>query len=128
MFERPSREEVNRLREKYPEGTIIRVDNMEDERGVPAGTLGEVSAVDDYGQIHCKNFGLAVIPNIDTFHIVQRWEVVEQTTNDGTILCVLKDTLDVGFPLVYEEKTNPKYMWIYDLCKYMNENIGAEIE
>ena len=64
----PSRGEVERMRQRYPKGTKIVVDMMEDPQAVPSGTVGTVSHVDDMNQIHCKEFGLALIPGVDSFH------------------------------------------------------------
>lgn len=46
------REEVERIKEKYPKGTPIRLYSMEGEHTVPPGSRGVVDHVDDIGQIH----------------------------------------------------------------------------
>lgn len=66
---------VNELRNKFPKGTVIQLDHMDDPYGqAPAdGTLGIVEFVDDAGQIHMKwetGCGLAIIPEVDKFHKV----------------------------------------------------------
>lgn len=48
------REEVERIKEKYPKGTPIRLYSMEGEHTVPPGSRGVVDHVDDIGQIHMK--------------------------------------------------------------------------
>ena len=48
------REEIARLKEKYPKGTPIRLYNMAGETSVPPGSKGIVDYVDDIGQIHMK--------------------------------------------------------------------------
>lgn len=48
----PSREQVERLKKRYPKGTKICCDCMNDDpRPIPPGTIGEVIGVDDAGQV-----------------------------------------------------------------------------
>ena len=45
---------IERLRQRYPEGTRIRLDQMNDDPfPVESGTLGKVDHVDDIGTLHC---------------------------------------------------------------------------
>lgn len=67
-----SREEVNRIKRMYPTGTIIELIHMDDPQAPSPGTKGTVYSVDDRGQIHCKEFGLAVIPGEDRFKVITR--------------------------------------------------------
>ncbi len=70
----PTQEQVYHLREKYPVGTRLELDHMDDRWAVPKETKGTVTHVDDAGQIPVKwdnGRGLAVIPGVDSFHIVQ---------------------------------------------------------
>ena len=69
----PSREQVQRYREMYPKGTLIQLDHMNDPCPVPAGTVGEVVAVDDGGNVQVRwqnGRTLAVIPEADQFRVV----------------------------------------------------------
>lgn len=50
----PNKEELARLREKYPPGTKIILHHMKDPYPVPEGTIGTVQCVDDAGNIHVK--------------------------------------------------------------------------
>jgi len=51
----PSREQVERIKARYPAGTRIRLDSMEDHYApIPSGTEGVVDFVDDIGTLHCK--------------------------------------------------------------------------
>ena len=52
MFNTLKREEVKFLRERYPEGTRIKLLHMDDTQAPPIGTLGTVTNVDDIGTIH----------------------------------------------------------------------------
>ena len=64
--------ELQKLREKYPVGTVVVVDRMDDIQAVPAGTEGSVRIIDDVGTIHVKwrnGSGLGLIPGVDDFHI-----------------------------------------------------------
>ena len=47
-----TREEVERLRQQYPAGTVIRLVRMDDSQAPPPGTKGTVRYVDDIGTIH----------------------------------------------------------------------------
>ena len=50
-------------------GDKIRVINMDGEPNM-TGAEGTVRLIDDAGQIHCHEFGLAIIPNVDTFEVI----------------------------------------------------------
>ena len=67
MFMR--KEEVEKIRELYPEGTSVELISMgDDPQPVPPGTLGVVRKVDDAGTIHIfwqNNSSLGVIPGVD---------------------------------------------------------------
>ena len=74
----PSRERIAVLRRMYPKGTMVQLLLMEDAQAPPPGTLGEVQGVDDVGQIlvHWRTgSSLNLLPNIDSFRIVQSGEV-----------------------------------------------------
>ena len=46
------REQIERLKERYPAGTVVRLGQMEGEHQMPSGMEGKVIDVDDIGQIH----------------------------------------------------------------------------
>lgn len=48
------REDIARIKEKYPKGTPIHLYCMAGETTVPPGSRGVVDHVDDIGQIHVK--------------------------------------------------------------------------
>ena len=47
-----TREEVERLRQQYPAGTVVKLVRMDDSQAPPPGTKGTVRYVDDIGTIH----------------------------------------------------------------------------
>ena len=66
MNQRPTREQVEFLRQQYPAGTRITLHSM----APPPGTKGTVSYVDDMGQIGVKwdtGSSLSLIPGEDSF-------------------------------------------------------------
>lgn len=71
----PSRDEVARIKEKYPVGTRIRVEHMpNDPDPIPYGTQGVVQDVDDVGQLVMKwdnGRTLSLIPGVDQFGVVK---------------------------------------------------------
>lgn len=68
-----NREAVERVRNRYPVGTRIMLDHMDDIQAVTAGTKGTVDHVDDMGTIHMKwdnGSSLGLCPDTDRFHVV----------------------------------------------------------
>lgn len=64
-----TQQEVKHLKEILPEGSRIMLDHMADDpHPIPDGTKLTVNFIDDIGQIHVKEFGLAVIPDVDAWH------------------------------------------------------------
>lgn len=64
---------VKIIKDKYPEGTKVRLESMEDEKQMPEGLEGVVDFVDDIGQIHCKwenGSSLALIEGVDDFRVI----------------------------------------------------------
>ena len=48
----PDAETVKRIKDKYPEGTKVRLVRMEDRQAPPIGTIGTVMYVDDAATVH----------------------------------------------------------------------------
>lgn len=46
-----SREELKKIRAKFPKGTRVKLVRMEDVQAPPVGTLGIVESVDDIGSL-----------------------------------------------------------------------------
>lgn len=69
----PNKERIEMLRKRYPAGTKIELIAMDDIQAPPVGTIGEIVAVDDAGQLvmHWQNgSGLSLIPDVDSFRKV----------------------------------------------------------
>ena len=70
----PSREQIERLRKRYPAGTVVELISMDDAQAPPTGTLGTVWGVDDAGSILCRwqnGSSLSLIPEVDSFRVVK---------------------------------------------------------
>ena len=69
----PTREQVQRIKDRYPPGTRLRLDHMDDPQAVPDGTEGTVQAVDDAGQLLMKwdnGRSLSLVPGEDSFSVI----------------------------------------------------------
>ena len=75
---------VEWLKERYPEGTRICLDRMNDDPfPVESGTHGRVYQVDDLGTVQCvfeNGRMLGVLPGVDDFHVIR--EESEQTEGE----------------------------------------------
>lgn len=70
----PSKEIVQMLRKKYPEGTRVELVEMDDVQAPEMGTKGTVWGVDDIGSIMVKwdnGSGLHVVYGVDKCKIVK---------------------------------------------------------
>ena len=69
----PNKAYLEQLRKQYPKGTKLQMITMRNEKyHVPPGTVGEVTHIDDMGNIHiCWQNGssLAIIPEVDSFRV-----------------------------------------------------------
>lgn len=77
----PSREQVERLRQRYPTGTRIVLHSMDDAQAPPTGTMGTVVYVDDMGQLGVEwdnGSALSLIPGEDSFSKVSSPEKEKQ--------------------------------------------------
>ena len=77
-----SRDKVEQLRQRYPEGTRICLDSMEnDPRPIPSGTKGTVITVDDAGQLFMKwdnGCALSLILCEDRVHVMLQEEYLSE--------------------------------------------------
>ena len=74
----PSEREIEYYRSRYPAGTRICCDCMNDDpRPIPPGTTGTVVGVDDLCSILVKwdnGSRLSLVPGTDSFHIIRQEE------------------------------------------------------
>ena len=78
----PTREQVNRIKERYPIGTVIELtaDMEDDYNPIPKGMQGEVIGIDDIGTLHMKwqnGSGLGVVVGEDSFKVISKPEEQE---------------------------------------------------
>lgn len=70
----PNERQLLALRERYPAGTKLRLNHMDDPYApVPDGTVGEVQYIDDAGNIHMvweNGRTLSLIEGVDDFTII----------------------------------------------------------
>lgn len=68
-----TQDEVKKVREQYPEGTLVELVYMKGERQMTEGLRGFVSMVDDAGQIHVQwsnGSTLALNAGVDEFRVI----------------------------------------------------------
>ena len=71
----PSSEEVQRIREQYPVGTLVELIHLDDpyNRSLHPGDIGEISHIDDVGTVHVKwdcGSGLGLVIGVDEFRVI----------------------------------------------------------
>ena len=102
---------VEKIREMYPEGTQIILQEMRGESQMPYGLKGTVKFVDDAGQIHMSwENGSSLALNIDE----DTFEKVEASEKISVILI--------------EPGKYPKQIEIEDILEAMQETVGGYIE
>ena len=102
---------VEKIREMYPEGTQIILQEMRGESQMPYGLKGTVKFVDDAGQIHMRwENGSSLALNIDE----DTFEKVETSEKISVILI--------------EPGRYPKLIEIEDTLEAMQETVGGYIE
>ena len=70
----PSKETVERIRERYPKGARVVLVKMEDPQAPPIGTMGTVLGVDDIGSIMVNwdnRCGLSVVYGEDECRVIK---------------------------------------------------------
>lgn len=67
----PTESEIDEVKQNYSLGMKLRVLKMADDYGLSEGTIVTVDFVDDIGQIHVKESGLALIQGLDKFEVVE---------------------------------------------------------
>ncbi len=70
----PNKAYLEQLRKQYPKGTKLQLISMRNEKyPILPGTVGEVTHIDDIGNIHVRwqnDSSLAIIPEVDSFRVV----------------------------------------------------------
>ncbi len=102
---------VEKLREMYPEGTKIILQEMQGESQMPYGLKGTVTHVDDAGQIHMRwenGSSLALNVEVDTFKKIEP-----------------KEKISV---VLVEPGKYPKLVEIEDTLEAMQETVDGYIE
>ena len=102
---------VEKIREMYPEGTQIILQEMRGESQMPYGLKGTVKFVDDAGQIHMSwenGSSLALNIDEDTFEKIEASEIISV--------------------ILVEPGRYPKLIEIEDTLEAMQETVGGYIE
>ena len=102
---------VERIREMYPEGTQIILQEMQGENQMPYGLKGTVKFVDDAGQIHMSwenGSSLALNINEDTFEKVEAPENAMEQYNRIADAILTLDSFPDRFALFELE---PEHSW-----------------
>lgn len=78
----PTREQVDRIKELYPIGTVIELTaDMDDAYApIPKGTKGEIASIDDVGTLHMNwsnGRSLGVVVGEDSFKVISKPEEQE---------------------------------------------------
>ena len=70
---------IQKLKEQYPKGTVVRLKEMEQEPEMLRGLLGTVQFVDDIGQIHVEwenGSSLALNQDVDRFEVIPQMRIL----------------------------------------------------
>lgn len=83
----PTREQVARIKERYPIGTVIELAaDMDDAYApIPKGTQGEIASIDDVGTLHMNwsnGRSLGVVVGEDSFKVISKPEEQEIKTSN----------------------------------------------
>ena len=82
----PSEQYVKSIKKRYPAGTRIVLDSMDDPQAVPPGTKGTVKFVDDIGSIHChwangRSLAVVMMVRDETCNAALRRNTVSRSTS-----------------------------------------------
>lgn len=76
-----NKEYADKMRDRFPAGTRVEIDYMDDPDAILPGTKGTVDHIDDVGQIHVNwdnGRYIAIIPEEDSFH-----KIIEKGRDNG---------------------------------------------
>lgn len=79
-----SKEKLDFIKNRYPIGTRIKLDYMDDSYAVPSGTLGTIDYIDDEGQIGVSwdnGSSLSLLYGVDKFEVVDIKKDIEEKIN-----------------------------------------------
>lgn len=79
-----NKERLDFIKNKYPVGTRIKLNYMDDSYAVPSGTLGTIDYIDDEGQIGVlwdDGRSLALIYGVDKFEVVDIDKDIDEKIN-----------------------------------------------
>lgn len=142
-----TRKQVEELKQRYPEGTRVKLVRMDDPyRKMAEGTEGTVELVDDIGTIHVKwdvGIRLGVVPGIDEITKVRGvmdtdrnmavWEneagenvrIYKDTVIDDTLKEQILQVRDTGAVNMFDIKgvrQMAEAMGLTELVRYLDEN------
>ena len=115
---------IQELKKKYLPGTRLLLIHMDDQYNpVLDNTRGTVVLVDDAGDIHCKfdngRSGLAIVPEVDTFRLLNEAELTEEINHTFKSGSEMYGTI-MSSDLYCEEKE--LYVFLYNdagaVCSY----------
>ena len=117
----PNEKQLQRLKEKYPAGTILKVISMDDPyHPIPLGTLGEVTMVDDAGTIHMRwqnGSSLGIIEGVDSFEVVDGVKTI--CYNETKLWASRKEAVDVFLVGMHESDGSEKHRYLNVYLKLM---------
>ena len=82
-------------KELFHKSLAVRLGNMEGEPSdrMPAGLIGNISFIDDLGQVHCKwknGSTLALVPTKDNFEVLSQDFTITVCNEDGKETSITK--------------------------------------
>lgn len=117
----PNEKQLQRLKEKYPAGTILKVISMDDPyHPIPSGTLGEVTMVDDAGTIHMRwqnGSSLGIIEGVDSFEVVDGVKTI--CYNETKLWASRKEAVDFFLVGMHESDGSEKHRYLNVYLKLM---------
>ena len=117
-----NQDKIKEIRQKYPKGTRIMLNSMDDpHHPVPSGTLGTVETVDDIGTINMKwdnGQSLGLIVGEDSFYVIESVQNQEKIREADEKIRVL----------VVEPMKEPKVEYIENTLDDMQRVVGGLIE
>lgn len=117
-----NQDKIKEIRQKYPKGTRIMLNSMDDpHHPIPSGTLGTVETVDDIGTIHMKwdnGQSLGLIVGEDSFYVIESVQNQEKIREADEKIRVL----------VVEPMKEPKVEYIENTLDGMQRVVGGLIE